>query len=451
MDCGWRSERAGEVLYVEGRIRSNALAGASSHQTTAPGPFLTNLALGDKLVRGVITVVSMINLPFEILTAIFEEVDDVRDIWHIRTANRTLCIAATPIAFRVLSVIPTKGSAQNLGRLFDVPDIAAHVREVTFHYTDTDRWRRPLKDDITSALHELASSFYRVHQLPRLKTLSLTFYPDYGLRSGSDSSTLAHQDPVLQTSILGALAASFSVRAPKLTSLSLHNLHTSDLSLLESPSFQTALTTLLRLQLSVLFFNRSPGSYTDLERWCNFWGTLCPRMVLTPTQHSLTELTLHSGTYVGAFFGLSFAGLHFPRLCALSLRMVVFEPSVGATQFILRHAATLARLELLLCKLVYTHSRTAHPMDEESSPEPYYWEYIWDRFAAELTVLVALHVDERRNSWGGAFAECRYVVPVPEGMVYVEKYDFTPSNAAPALRSFQLTVAARSEEARSAF
>ncbi|KAH9022086.1 hypothetical protein EDB83DRAFT_2679220 [Lactarius deliciosus] len=268
-----------------------------------------------------------INLPFDILTAILDELEDFRDIWHIRTANRTL-------------KRPKSWTA------FGIPDIAAHVRQVTFHHTDTDRWGRPLNDDD-------------------------------GQRSGLDSSALAHQDPVLQTSILDALATSFNVRAPKLTSLSLHNLRTSDLSLLESPSFQTTLMTLLRLQLSVLF-DHSPGPDTDLEleRWCNFWGTLCPRMVLTPTQHSLTELTLHSDTYVGALCGLSFAGLHFPRLCALSLRMVVFEPSVGATQFILRHAATLARLELLLCKLLDTYPSTAHARDEESSPEPHYWEYI---------------------------------------------------------------------------
>ena len=83
-------------------------------------------------------------LPVEILNAIFEEVDDVRDLWHVRTVSRTLCAAATPIAFRVLSVITTR-SARNLGRLFDVPDIAAHVREVVYHDTGTDRRGRTLK------------------------------------------------------------------------------------------------------------------------------------------------------------------------------------------------------------------------------------------------------------------------------------------------------------------
>ncbi|KAH8986874.1 hypothetical protein EDB92DRAFT_2020388 [Lactarius akahatsu] len=237
----------------------------------------------------------------------------------------------------------------------------------------------------------------------------------------------AHRDPVLEASILGALASGYS----------------------------TVLTTLRRLQLSVLF-DGSPGSDTDHERCCNFWGTLYPRMVLTPMQHTLTELTLHSSAYVGALFGLSFAGLHFPHLCALSLRMVVFEPSVGALNYILRHAATLARLELLRCKLLHPDfpSPTAHAWDEESSPEPDSWEYTWNRFAADLTALVALHIDEhRRDRWGHASMESRYVQPIPEGMVYSEVYyTVTPCNAAPvvALRNFQLTVAARSEEVRGA-
>ncbi|KAH9007449.1 hypothetical protein EDB85DRAFT_239055 [Lactarius pseudohatsudake] len=386
-----------------------------------------------------------IYLPFEIVTAIFEEIDDVRDIWHIRTVSRTLSAAATPFAFRILSVISTKGSAQNLGRLFDVPDIAAHVREVTFHDTDTDRKGRALK---SSAVHELASSFSRFHQLPRLETINLTFYPGYGNRL--DGGSLA-----LQSSVLGALASSFSVRVPKLMSLSLHNLRIWDLSPLESPSFQTVLTTLRRFQLSVLFFDGTPDSDTDFERWCNFC-TLCPRMILAPMQHSLTELTFHSDANVGALSGLSFAGLHFPRLCALSLRMVIFEPSVGAKQFILRHATTLARLELLVCKLpvdpniFLSPSPTAHARDESGS-EPDSWERIWDRFAAELTALVALNVDERRSDrWGRTNSEFRYVRPDLERMTYRETYTFTHRNAADAaaLRCFHLTVATRSEEAR---
>lgn len=78
-------------------------------------------------------------LPFEIITAIFEQVDDVQDLYCVRNASRTFCAAATPITFRVLSVTSTKESAQNLGRLFDVPEIATHVREVAYRDTGADR------------------------------------------------------------------------------------------------------------------------------------------------------------------------------------------------------------------------------------------------------------------------------------------------------------------------
>ena len=84
-------------------------------------------------------------LPVEILTAIFEEVDDVRDLWPVRAASRILCATATPFLFPVLSVITTRGSARNLGRLFDAPDIAAHVRKVDYHDTGADRKGRVLK------------------------------------------------------------------------------------------------------------------------------------------------------------------------------------------------------------------------------------------------------------------------------------------------------------------
>ena len=85
-----------------------------------------------------------IRLPIEILTAIVEELDDVQDLSNVRMTCHALCAAATPIAFRSLSVIATKGSAQNLGRLLDLPDITAHVREFSFKDTGADRRGRLL-------------------------------------------------------------------------------------------------------------------------------------------------------------------------------------------------------------------------------------------------------------------------------------------------------------------
>jgi hypothetical protein len=102
-----------------------------------------------------------VHLPVEIQADIVKEVDNVQDLRHLRTDSRALCAAATPLAFRALSVIATRASAQNIGRLFDLPYIAAHVREVTFHDTSTDRRGRALKYGASSR----PSSCKRYHDL----------------------------------------------------------------------------------------------------------------------------------------------------------------------------------------------------------------------------------------------------------------------------------------------
>ncbi|KAI9433398.1 hypothetical protein H4582DRAFT_2131661, partial [Lactarius indigo] len=68
-----------------------------------------------------------------------------RDLSHVRTACRFFCTAATPFAFRIFSVVSTRGSARNLGQLFDVPDIATHVREAAYFDTGGDRKGKALK------------------------------------------------------------------------------------------------------------------------------------------------------------------------------------------------------------------------------------------------------------------------------------------------------------------
>jgi hypothetical protein len=233
---------------------------------------------------------------------------------------------------------------------------------------------------------ELPRSFSRIHQLPQLETIHLTFCPAYCYWLDSDSEGRL----VLQASILRALAASFGFCAPsKLTSLSLHNLCPWSLAPLEAPPFQTVLKALQCFQLSVLYdWSPGLGKYTA---WAHFWGTQCCRLVLAPMQPPLTKLTLYSDQPVGAAFGFSFAGLYFPQLCKLSLSGFIFEPSVRAQHFILRHAATLARLELIACKLpMYANAfpdfcSTLRDDKYKSSLMPITWGHIWDRFAAELT------------------------------------------------------------------
>ena len=109
-----------------------------------------------------------IRLPLEILIAIVKELDDMQDLFHVQLACHALCAAATPTAFRTLSVTTTKSSAQNIGHLFDLPDIAAHVREVSYHHTSADRkggalnygasWSPHPMGEITNCLCALAAA-----------------------------------------------------------------------------------------------------------------------------------------------------------------------------------------------------------------------------------------------------------------------------------------------------
>lgn len=239
-------------------------------------------------------------------------------------------------------------------------------------------------------------------------------------------------------SILDALADSFSIRAPsKLTSLSLKNLRTCDLTSLESSSSQAVLKNLRRLQL-YMNHDRAEGIITSSDEsdpCLPFWGTLFRRVVLNPTQHSLTELTLECNQLVGALSGLSFARLHFPYLCALSLRNIVFEPSVGVESFVLRHASTLARLELVTCMLPLN-------FNTGSSARPIYWAHIWDSFAVEVTALVALHV----NVTSASGLKLRYVLTGPKRRMNAPEHVDAADGA--ALRQLYATVATRSKEAR---
>lgn len=157
------------------------------------------------------------------------------------------------------------------------------------------------------AIPGLASSFSRIHQLPQLETINLVFFEAIDGRQFD----------------FPALTDSFSIRAPsKLTSLSLHNLYTWDLTPLESAPFKTVLKNLRHrdLRLSVLF-DRTGNLVASLNRWMHFWGTLCHRLVLAPTQHTLTELTLQSNRPVGASSGLGCTFQTFARtVCAGSSR-----------------------------------------------------------------------------------------------------------------------------------
>lgn len=100
-------------------------------------------------------------LPLEILNIIVQELDDAQDLRHVRMACHALCTVATPNVFRTISVIASKGSARNFRQVLDLPDIAVHVREVSYHDTGVDKNGRALNYSESS----LSSSHEWYHKL----------------------------------------------------------------------------------------------------------------------------------------------------------------------------------------------------------------------------------------------------------------------------------------------
>ena len=292
---------------------------------------------------------------------------------------------------------------------------------------------------ITGAINKLASSFSRIHQLPRLEAINLQFTE---IRYQTLFNGEAHRS--LQASLLGALADSFHVHVPsKLMSLYLLNLRTFGPHPLETLQSQTILTTSRRLKLSVVFELNYPDVPVPFYLLNNFWGSLSLRMIPVQMQVILTDLVLHSDGLFGTTSTLSFSELHFPCLSKLSLRDIVFTTtSPGAEDFILRHSTTLTLLELFTCKVLMSNNAslllsqsesTNLAMDVEWRRRPY-WDRIWDRFAAELTSLITLHVDER-------FSQYVHMI----GSSYFIRNTGESRNAADraALQHFRMTVTTR--------
>jgi hypothetical protein len=133
-----------------------------------------------------------------------------------------------------------------------------------------------------------------------------------------------------------------------------------------------------------------------IEPW-RFWQRFFPDGILSPTQATLTSLTLASDMHV-SLSHIFLESLFFPHLETLSFRGIPFSllalPYSNMEQFIVKHHRTLKHLELHKCAIV----RTAGFFRS--------WEEVWLYFAAELDRLHELVVDE----FGSLYHEriCRY-------------------------------------------
>ena len=226
----------------------------------------------------------------------------------------------------------------------------------------------------------LESAIATLHQLPRLKSLSLNFWPNW--HSVRDHRVVEFISR--QKKMLGALYT--SEPHPSLQSLSITNLclinPRADRHLRSWSNRATFLAQLHDLSITFLS-NEEHVQAAEGDARPVVQG---PRDHLPPSHSQLRSLTLQSPRGIFHTHDLCPHSLFYPNLTTLSLENIVLgrpSSSGGMISFILSHKATLQKLELRSCPVI---------ISDCSTDSLRYWSQIWDRFAKDLSDLTDLTV-----------------------------------------------------------
>ncbi|KAI0060717.1 hypothetical protein BV25DRAFT_924586 [Artomyces pyxidatus] len=356
-------------------------------------------------------------LPTELLKMIVDEVP-TEELGNIRAASQTFCALATPRLFRTLRVTSTLESADSLANVVRSPEVAPYVKEVVFCNRGAAADGRvvpvegdPRPGDIDSAIIDaLGDAFSLIHELPSLRSLTLTFWhPDWPHQPAATAATADDDEGgidgymFLPKEILTAITDSSEMLSQKLRALTINNLMAYNDPSQYTTQFGRLFANLESVRLTVVSSN-DPSFIDDMEEaiWDNFWSDFISGTVLRSLEDlpsgSLTSLTLHNPhhLYEPPVF-VPWSDVTLPLLSSLSLLGFDFEGIPYLEDFIVRHAGTLVRLELLHC--VMETDREPH-MDEAmlaqliEDSEHRSWVSVWDTLALEMTVLMELVVED---------------------------------------------------------
>jgi hypothetical protein len=223
----------------------------------------------------------------------------------------------------------------------------------------------------------LKTVFSGLAKFSNLKILRLDFHNCYQ-EEGAVETSDCWEDPThflkLQSDIFTALAAH---PLPSLVSMALNNLLAIPDEIYAKEEFQQIFRSLEELHVSVLSDTNGEGSYYQ-EPLVEFWETSVPHVVRSAV--ALTALTIRSDLPVGSGPMLTTKDLFHPHLASLALHQFKFDPALPDSDmvaFILRHKATLTRLEL--------HGCSIDGGEDGEFPRP--WNAVLKQFETELGAL----------------------------------------------------------------
>ncbi|KAJ6523299.1 hypothetical protein B0H19DRAFT_1201765 [Mycena capillaripes] len=319
----------------------------------------------------------MAELPKELLHAITKDVEHDPSIFSLRLVSKTLNAIASPLALRVVVMNDSVKSAEAVSFLQGCDESTTSlVREVVFRGDPNSEvqndWREKSSGDSEAAREALKTTFSGLAKFRNLEVLRLNFHNCYQEDITYDTPEEPTHFLLLQNELFATLAANPPL---PLVSLILNNVLAVPDAIYAENDFHQIFLPLQELEISVLSDVDYEGSYFQ-EPLVDFWKDSVAHMVRSAT--AVTALTICSDQPVGAYPALSFKDMSFPRLASLSLHQFVFSDS-DVVEFILRHKATLTRLELHDCSID----------GGENGDFSHLWYAVLTRFEVELHALRA--------------------------------------------------------------
>ncbi|KAG9311930.1 hypothetical protein JVU11DRAFT_8191 [Chiua virens] len=355
----------------------------------------------------------MRELPIELVGVVVENVSSTSDLLSLRSVNSTCHHLATPHVFREIHIRNSVQSAQNCQSILASPSLATHVRGVVYDHRDHALFslsptgvQADSCDELEIAMLEeaLIEAFTSLPGFKNLESVVLNFWPSFRSQCGTE----IHENPYWftdrQTTVLHALH--LAIKSSRIRSLTMNNV------VLRSPACyefvsSVANSPLHHLSMSVVA-NSVLSDWSGSKILNGSLGSLLP-----PPNSNLKSLVLRSPQGLYHSLNTQLRSFYYPALETLVLENIVFDPipsADGIEDFIIRHKASLRRLELRSC------SSYASSVDIPIRK----WSTIWKRLEEELASLAEIVVSDDTHQGYALLDDIRGYISHPSLLVTQE-------------------------------
>jgi hypothetical protein len=333
----------------------------------------------------------MKDLPIELVSVVVENISSTSDLLSLRSVNSTCHHFVTPHVFRKIHIHNSVQSAQKCRSIIDSPSLATHVREVVYDPRDHAQFcllpagAQGVCDELEIAELEdvLTETFCSLPGFKNLESVVLNFWPSFRSQSGSEIQEHPFWFTNRQIAVLHAVH--HTMKSSCIRSLTVNNV-----ILMSSACYDFVLSV---TNSPLQHFSMSIVANSELGAWSGskaLNGSISS--LLPPSNTNLKTLVLRSPQGLYHSLNTQLRSSNYPALETLVLENIVFDPTPsvdGIEEFIVRHKASLRRLELHSCSS-YVPS-TSTPIRT--------WSTIWKRLEEELVSLTEIVVDNAHQGY----------------------------------------------------